>query len=154
MTTRVQPGWVATKEEVFAAMGRDDTVIVDCLTREMYRGGGDRHLWGQRPGHVPGAINVPYFANIDPALADVTTAERERLLASGRSFRLASPEVLVSMYREAGVTPDRDVITYCGRGFAASCGMLALRRAGYTRVRMYDGSWAEWSADPSLPVES
>jgi thiosulfate/3-mercaptopyruvate sulfurtransferase len=44
------------------------------------------------------------------------------------------------------------VITYCGRGYAASCGLLALKVLGYD-ARLYDGSWAEWSADPSLPAE-
>jgi thiosulfate/3-mercaptopyruvate sulfurtransferase len=96
-------------------------------------------------------VNVPYTANIDPALATVTAAER--LLASGRSFAFASRDSLAGLYRDAGVTPDRDVITYCGRGYAGACGVLALKLLGYDRVRLYDGSWAEWSADPSMPVE-
>ena len=152
-TPRVRPEWKASKEDVVAAIGRPGTVIVDCLTPELYRGGGERHLWGQRPGHIPGALNVPYMANIDPELATVTALERERMLASGRSFAFGSPETLASLYRNAGVTPDREVITYCGRGYAGACGLLALKLLGYERARLYDGSWAEWSADPSLPVE-
>ena len=152
-TPRARPEWKASKEEVLAAIGQPGTVIVDCLTPELYRGGGERHLWGQRPGHIPGAVNVPYMANIDPGLATVTTAERERLLASGRSFAFGSPEMLASLYRNAGVKPDREVITYCGRGYAGACGLLALKLLGFERARLYDGSWAEWSADPSLPVE-
>lgn len=150
---RVRPGWKASKEDVVAALGRPQTVIVDCLTPELYRGGGERHLWGQRPGHIPGAVNVPYMANIDPQLAVLTAAERERMLASGRSFLFGLPETLANLYRNAGVTPDREVITYCGRGYAGACGLLALKLLGYERVRLYDGSWAEWSADPSLPTE-
>ncbi len=152
-TPRVRAEWKASKEEVVAAMGRPGTVIVDCLTPELYRGGGDRHLWGQRPGHIPGAVNVPYMANIDPTLASATAAERERMFASGRSFTFASPDALGNLYRSVGVTPDQEVITYCGRGFAAACSLLALKVLGYERVRLYDGSWAEWSADPSLPAE-
>lgn len=75
------------------------------------------------------------------------------MLASGRSFAFGSPDTLASLYRNAGVTPDREVITYCGRGYAGACGLLALKLLGYERARLYDGSWAEWSADPSLPVE-
>jgi thiosulfate/3-mercaptopyruvate sulfurtransferase len=116
-----------SKEEVLAAVGQPGTVIVDCLTPELYRGGGERHLWGQRSGHIPGAVNVPYMANIDPGLATVTAAERERLLASGRSFAFGSPEMLASPYKNAGVTSDREVITYCGRGYAGACGLLALK---------------------------
>ncbi len=125
-------------------------MILDCLNVELSRGGGERHLWGQRSGHIPGAVNVPYLANIDPALATATAAEREQLLASGRSFKFSSPQVLATLYRTAGVTPDRAVITYCGRAYAGACGLLALRALGYENVRLYDGSWAEWSADPPL----
>jgi thiosulfate/3-mercaptopyruvate sulfurtransferase len=152
-TPRVRPEWKASKHDVIAALGQPGAVVVDCLTPELYRGGGERHLWGQRPGHIPGAVNVPYPANIDPALATVTAAERERLLATGRSFAFGAPEALAALYRNAGVTPDREVITYCGRGYAGACGLLALKLLGYERVRLYDGSWAEWSADPDLPVE-
>ena len=150
---RVRPEWKASKEDVLAAMDGPETVIVDCLTPELYRGGGERHLWGQRAGHIPGAVNVPYMANIDPELATVTAAERERMLASGRSFTFGSLETLATLYRNVGATPDRDVITYCGRGYAGACGLLALKLLGYERARLYDGSWAEWSADPTLPTE-
>jgi thiosulfate/3-mercaptopyruvate sulfurtransferase len=151
-TPRPRPGWIATRQDVVAALGRPETVIVDCLNAELYRG--EHHLWGQRRGHIPGAVNVPYLANIDPALATATAAERERILASGGSFVFSPPETLAALYRAAGVTPDRQVITYCGRGYAGACGLLALRLLGYEQLRLYDGSWAEWSADPSLPVES
>jgi len=152
-TPRIRPEWKATKEDVVAALDRPGTVIVDCLTPELYCGGGERHLWGQRAGHIPGAVNVPYMANVDPALATVTAAERERMLASGRSFTFGSLDALAGLYRDAGVTPDREVITYCGRGYAGACGLLALKLLGHERARLYDGSWAEWSADPTLPAE-
>jgi thiosulfate/3-mercaptopyruvate sulfurtransferase len=152
-TPRPRSDWIAGKKDVVAALHQPGTVIVDCLTPEMYHGGGDRHVWGQRAGHIPGAVNVPYLANIDPALASATAAERERLLASGRSFAFASRDELSALYDRAGVAPDKAVITYCGRGYAGACGLLALKALGYQRVRLYDGSWSEWSADPALPVE-
>ena len=93
------------------------------------------------------------MANIDPELATMTAADRERLLASGRSFAFSSQDTLASLYRNAGVTSDHEVITYCGRVYAGACGLLALKLLGYERARLYDGSWAEWSTDPSLRVE-
>ena len=149
---RPQPGWIASKEEVVAALGQSEIAIVDCLFPELYNST-ESHLRGERPGHIPGAVNVPYFANIDTALATAAAADRDRLLASDRPFTFSSPECLAALYGDAGVSPDREVITYCGRGYAAACGLLALKLLGYERVRLYDGSWAEWSADPNLPVE-
>lgn len=148
-----QPDRIATKDEVAAAMARPEAVIVDCLGADMYSGR-DSHPWGVRPGHIPGAVNVPFYANIDPALADLTMEERAKLVASDRPLTFASRKALENLYADAGVTPNSDVITYCGLGFAASCGLLALRVLGHTDARLYDGSWAEWSADPALPVET
>jgi len=151
-TPRPRPGWIASKEEVAAALGRPEVAVVDCLFPDLYHST-ESHQWGERPGHIPGAVNVPYPANADPALAGATRDERDLLLAAGRLLTYAPPETLAALYAEAGVTPGQEVITYCGRGYAASCGLLALKVLGYERVRLYDGSWTEWSSDPSLPVE-
>lgn len=147
-------GWLAAKQDVCDALEESGTVIVDCLTPELYEGRGDRHLWGQRVGHIPGALNVPYLANIDPALAEATASERAGILAGRRDFKFAAREDLAALYARAGVSSDKRVITYCGRGYAAACGALALRILGHRDVRLYDGSWTEWSADPSLPAET
>jgi thiosulfate/3-mercaptopyruvate sulfurtransferase len=149
----VQPGWLATKRDVCSALNRQDTLLIDCLTPDLSRGSGDRHLWGQRPGHIPGAVNVPYLANVDRELATATSEERERVLASGRSFTFSPRAELCALYKSAGVTPERRVITYCGRGYAGACGLLALKALGHDNAQLYDGSWTEWSADPNLPVE-
>lgn len=146
-------GWLASKEDVCDALDRSDTVLVDCLTPELFQGRGERHLWGQRAGHIPGAVNVPYLANVDPALARVTAEERARVLAERQDFSFASTEKLAELYAAAGITSTKRVITYCGRGYAAACGLLALRVLGHKDVRLYDGSWTEWSADPNLPAE-
>lgn len=146
-------GWLATTHDVRDSLGQPDTVLVDCLTPELYQGRGDRHLWGLRRGHIPGSVNVPYLANVDPALARATAAERAQVLAERRDFTFATQEKLAALYSAAGITSDKRVITYCGRGYAAACGALALKLLGHGDVRLYDGSWTEWSADPSLPAE-
>jgi thiosulfate/3-mercaptopyruvate sulfurtransferase len=57
------------------------------------------------------------------------------------------------MYSDAGVTPDREVITYCQGGYRAAHSYLALRLLGYPNVRVYLGSWKEWGDRDELPVE-
>lgn len=147
-------GWLATKQDICDELEHPGMALVDCLTPELYQGRGDRHLWGQRPGHIPGAVNVPYLANVDPALVGATAAERAQILEKRRDFTLSSPDKLAALYAAAGISKDRRVITYCGRGYAAACGMLALKVLGHGDVRLYDGSWTEWSADLSLPIEN
>lgn len=151
-TPRPRPDWIADKQDVVAALDQSDALIIDCLTPEQYQGSGERHPWGQRKGHIPGAVNVPYLGLIDSELASASPAERQRLMAGDRSFAFSSPDSLADLFAAAGVTAEREIITYCGRGYAAAVGVLALKTIGHKRVRLYDGSWSEWSADPDLPV--
>ena len=144
----------ATKRDVLAATQADDCVIVDCLNADLYAGLGEKHKWGPRKGHVPGAVNVPFVANADPSLALANQdAENGFFADRSRSGRLASPAALATLYRSAGVAPTDRVITYCGRGYAAAVAVLALKAAGHNDVSLYDGSWSEWSSDHELPVE-
>ena len=54
---------------------------------------------------------------------------------------------------DAGVTPDREVVTYCQGGYRAAHSYLALRLIGYPRIRNYVGSWKEWGDRLDLPIE-
>ncbi len=61
---------------------------------------------------------------------------------------------LKKMYEDVGVTPDREVITYCQGGYRAAHSYLALRLLGYPRVRNYVGSWKEWGDREELPIQT
>lgn len=89
-----------------------------------------------RPGHIPGAVNVDWVRNL--------TSTEPRQFKSGSD--------LVRLYRRAGVTPEKEIAVYCRTGVRASHTYFVLRLLGYPRVRLYDGSFVEWAADPSLPV--
>jgi thiosulfate/3-mercaptopyruvate sulfurtransferase len=91
-----------------------------------------------RKGRIPGAKWLEWYRMMKP------TAEGPRLKA---------PEEIMAECATVGVTPETPVYLYCFKGARASNTYLALKEAGVKDVRMYFGSWNEWSRDPSLPIE-
>ena len=89
---------------------------------------------GLRAGHIPGSRNVPYTA----------------LLNDDRTMK--DPDSLRAVFAAAGVDMTKPVITSCGSGVTAAVINLALERIGKTDHALYDGSWTEWGAFPTLPV--
>ncbi len=131
-TGRREEGTLATWREVKAAIGRPDAVILDTRSDGEYCGTTVR---AKRGGAIPHAVHIEWTRNLTP------TGE----------FKPAAE--LRAMYEGVGVTPDREVITYCQGGYRAAHSYLALRLLGYPRVRNYLGSWKEWGDREELPIE-
>jgi thiosulfate/3-mercaptopyruvate sulfurtransferase len=86
-------------------------------------------------GHVPGAINHPFAANL-----------RE-------DGRFLEPPELARRWRDRlGKTAPADVIAMCGSGVTACHNLLALELAGFPGAKLYAGSWSEWIRDPKRPI--
>jgi thiosulfate/3-mercaptopyruvate sulfurtransferase len=66
--------------------------------------------------------------------------------------RFKSPEQIRSICAQAGLYPDDDIIIYCFKGARAANTQVAMKLAGFKRVRNYYGSWNEWSRDAALPA--
>ena len=98
--------------------GDPDLVIVDTRTPDEFA-----------QGHLPGAISWNWMNGV-PA-------------GSWNAVRPASE--LRSELEAKGITPDKEVVTYCRSGVRAAHTYLILRHLGYPNVRNYDGSWLEWS---------
>ena len=90
----------------------------------------------QRGGHIPGAENIPW-----------AQAVRE-----DGTFKLR--EELEEMYKNKGITSDKDIITYCRIGERSSHTWFVLKYLlGYPNVKNYDGSWTEWGNMIANPIE-
>jgi thiosulfate/3-mercaptopyruvate sulfurtransferase len=123
---------LATWRDVRGLVGDDSCAIVDTRSRAEYMG---QVVRAKRGGAIPGAVHIEWTANLAP----------------DGTFKSAHD--LQAMYGRAGVTADKNVITYCQGGYRAAHTYLALRILGFPRVRNYTGSWKEWGDRDDLPIE-
>ena len=128
-----RPGWRLGVDEVTTVMKDRSKLLVDSRTPDRYRGIGE--TLDKIGGHIPGAANYFFQQN----------------LAADKTFK--SPEDLKTQWDAIlkGRNP-KDVVVYCGSGVTACHNLLALEHAGLQGVRIFPGSWSEWSSDPSRPV--
>jgi thiosulfate/3-mercaptopyruvate sulfurtransferase len=90
----------------------------------------------QRGGHIPSAINVPWGKAVN----------------EDGTFK--SPEDLIKLYKENGIIPEKEVISYCRIGERSSHTWFVLKYLlGYPDVKNYDGSWTEWGNMIGNPIE-
>lgn len=122
------------KDQVLAAIGNSAVCTLNALLPQQHTGSGG-NSYG-RPGRIAGSVNLPAAHLLNPDTNEFLPADELR-----RRF--------------AGVgAMDREVITYCGGGIAASADALALVMLGHDKVKLYDASLSEWAIDPSLPMET
>ncbi|MGR3507261.1 MAG: 3-mercaptopyruvate sulfurtransferase [Paracoccaceae bacterium] len=134
MTVRRQNQLVKDVTQVSAASKLGDYEIIDARAAERFRGEVDEPRPGLRKGHIPGSKNLPFKDILNP---DGTMMDADHLRAA---------------FASAGVDLSKPVITTCGSGVTAAILSLALERIGKTDHSLYDGSWCEWGAFPTLPV--
>lgn len=110
--------------------------IIDARAPERFAGKAPEPRAGLRSGHIPGSHNVPFG----------------KLLNQDGTLKSA-PE-LQRLFEQAGIDLNKPVVTSCGSGITASVLALGLAELGHRRTSVYDGSWSEWGADQSLPIET
>ncbi len=112
------PDVAADYERISGGVARGDLVLLDTRSDAEFA-----------QGHVPGAISWDWFGAVP---ADSWECSRD-------------PAALRSELAELGVHPTDEVVAYCRSGMRAAHTYVVLRQAGFGRVRLYDGSWQEWS---------
>jgi len=117
---------LAEREWILAHLDNPDVVIVDTRSPKEFA-----------EGHLPGALNWDWLNAVPVDSWDALRPAQE----------------LLAELTRIGVTPDKEVVTYCRSGVRAAHTYWALRQLGYPRVRNYDGSWLEWGSGAGLPIE-
>ena len=114
-------------------MSHDNVVIVDARGVKAYEG---QAAW-TKAGHIPGAISLPWRS----------------LMADDNPALLKSDQEIAEILKEHHITPDKTIITYCGTGREATNPFLLFKcYLGFPNVKLYEGSFTEWSAYPDNPT--
>lgn len=129
LSVALRPELIVDRDEVFASIENDAVEFIDSLPAAHYQG--EMSMYG-RPGHIPGASNVPIGSLVDEAGRYLPQDELDTLFDGNRDTRS---------------------ITYCGGGIAASSNAFVMTRLGFTDVAVYTASLQEWAADPANPLE-
>jgi thiosulfate/3-mercaptopyruvate sulfurtransferase len=129
-----------TSDDVLASL--DDASIVKLDVRDVDEWvGTSSSPYGvdfcPRKGRIPGAVWIEWY----------------RMMKPGEVPLFKSKEELQAECVTVGINPDSTVYLYCFKGARASNTFVALKEAGVKDVRLYFGSWNEWSRNPELPIE-
>ena len=130
-----------TKDDVEAALGTDK-VLLDVRDIDEWIGESSSPYgkdFAPRKGRLPGARWIEWYRFMKPG---------------PHGPIIKSPAEVRAECATAAITPEDDIYLYCFKGARASNTYLALKQAGFDKVRIYFGSWNEWSRDPELPIDA
>ena len=124
-TANVDETQHSTAEWIQENSARADVVLLDTrMDSEYYM------------GHIPGAVNLSFDEAID-------------FPTQG----LKDESILRAQFENVGVSPDKEIVVYCGSGSRSAHTFLVLKSLGYPRVRNYKGSMMDWAHHRGLPLE-
>ncbi|MBI4784335.1 MAG: sulfurtransferase [Oscillatoriophycideae cyanobacterium NC_groundwater_1537_Pr4_S-0.65um_50_18] len=125
-----------TLNQVKALIGKPGVTIIDPRPPEVFAG--EQDIW-VRNGHIPGAKNIPW----------VTFT-----LGEANFHKLKPLDEIRQILSDRGISSSDDIIVSCSTGREATLQHNVLKHLlGYEKVRIYEGSWTEYSSYPDLPIE-
>ncbi|MDS3861418.1 sulfurtransferase [Thermosynechococcaceae cyanobacterium BACA0444] len=121
--------------QVKQLIGKPGVVFVDPRPPKLFSGEENVFI---RNGHIPGARNIPW--------PTFTTTDNPH--------KLKSLDEIKAILASKKVDPSQDVIVTCSTGREATLQYIVLKHLlKYPKVRIYEGSWTEYSAT-DLPVQT
>ena len=131
-----------TKDDMLAVLDKPDVVKLDVRDVDEWVGTSSSPYgidFCPRKGRIPGAVWLEWYRMMKPGEEVPVFKSKEELQAECATV---------------GIDADSTVYLYCFKGARASNTFVALKEAGVKDVRLYFGSWNEWSRDPALPIEA
>jgi thiosulfate/3-mercaptopyruvate sulfurtransferase len=135
-TPRLDAAVVADKGFIRSILGTGEYEIVDARGAPRFTGEEAEPRAGMASGHIPGSRNLP----------------QGQLFNSDNSWKRG--DALRAAFDGAGVDLSRPMVTTCGSGVTAAVLLFGAHLLGKEDVKLYDGSWSEWGADPETPKET
>ena len=130
---RPSPYQLVAADQVASRIGRSSQTLIDARGAPRFRG--DAEPLDPIAGHIPGALNRPFAANLD----------KDGLFKPAAQLKIEFEALL------AGKNPST-VVHHCGSGVSALPNLLAMEVAGLGRTTLYAGSWSDWCSHASYPV--
>jgi thiosulfate/3-mercaptopyruvate sulfurtransferase len=133
-TVKDNPSVRVSLNDVRKLIGKPGVVFIDPRPEKLFRG--EENIW-IRNGHIPGARNIPWVTFTD----------------AKNPHKLRSLDEIKKILADKKIVPENDIIVSCSTGREATLQYVVLKHLlNYPRVRIYEGSWTEYSTQKDLPV--
>ncbi len=134
---KLDPSLVLNIDQMLANVESKEVQMVDARSAGRYDGSEAEPRAGMRSGHIPGAVNLPF----------------QKLLDMDNFMVMRPANEIAGVIANAGIDPDKPLVSSCGSGVTAAPLVLALYLLGHTRAAIYDGSWTEWGGRDDTPID-